>query len=53
MSYLLHKFVNEYLILNNDPSSIQACVLEVQKAFVLSDDEAQSAVEEVICGVAV
>jgi len=48
MSYLLCRFVTEYLRDGNDPSSIQACVLEVQEAFALDSDQAQSAVNDVL-----
>jgi len=50
MSYLLNRFVNEQLKDNNDPISIQACVQEVQEAFALNCDEAETAVMDILVG---
>ena len=50
MSYLLNRFIREQLKDNNDPISIQACVQEVQEAFALNCDEAETAVMDVLVG---
>ena len=48
MNLELYRFITKRLLINNDPISIENCVIAVKEQFGMSSQGAQTAVERVL-----